>query len=185
MIWNWAEKRYIGVVSAGFYKLYIEQCNCATELTLTDTVNFNRAYHRGGWGHAKLTKVGMQMFCFNPQISQIQILGCIPLLQSFLDGPVCKSQIQHKLLRCASPLIANPQMFYIEDDPFSGLFGEIFYLKFEPENFKPILIRREIMYFQIWESFKSGKTYCVRKLQKMIVSVKSAKFATFVEGSLT
>ncbi len=41
IIWNWAEERYKVVVSAGFYKLYIVQCNWATELTLTDTVTFN------------------------------------------------------------------------------------------------------------------------------------------------
>jgi len=58
IIWNWAEERYKAVVSAGFYKMYIAQCNCATELILTDTVNFNRAYHGGGWGHAKLPKGG-------------------------------------------------------------------------------------------------------------------------------
>jgi hypothetical protein len=31
----------------------------------------------------------------------------------------------------------------------AGLIGDIFYLKFEPENFKPIFTRRQIMYIQL------------------------------------
>jgi hypothetical protein len=44
-------------------------------------------------------KVGMQMFCFNPQIANPKISGCIPLLQI------------RKLLRWASLQMANsPQI---------------------------------------------------------------------------
>jgi hypothetical protein len=99
MIWNWAEERYKVVVSAGFYKLYIVQCNWATELTLTDTVNFNRTYHGGGWGHAKLPKGGHANLLFNSANRISKHFGCISLSKN------------RKLLRWASLQIANsPQI---------------------------------------------------------------------------
>ncbi len=65
--------------------------------------------------YVKIAKVGTQiLFLFKSQIYKFLGSFCYRKSKNFLGVPVCKSQ-NRRFLRCDSPLIANPQIFFPYD----------------------------------------------------------------------